>query len=94
MHAPENVASKRGIEKAGFIFKADVSLMDAEKVICKAEEHAEGEIIQQTFGFTPVEGSLASCWNCSNPYVKNKTACCCSAKGADCSVNEVTAIHT
>lgn len=94
MHAPENLASKRGIEKAGFVFKADVSLMDAQNVICKAEQPVEGDIIQKTFGFTPVEGSLATCWNCSSPYIKNKTECCCTAKGADCSAGEVAAMRS
>jgi len=90
LHAPENLASKRGIEKAGFIFRANVSFLDIENVIYKAEEQLEPELIHQTFGFTPVTGELATCWNCSSPYIKNKTECCCTIKGSDCSGNKVS----
>jgi hypothetical protein len=87
MHAPENKASESGIRKAGFSFRGHISLINGNEVIInhKGSSRELSDIVE-SFGFSQSNENQASCWNCSSPYVKNKTAeCCCLEDNIACS---------
>ena len=85
MHAPENRASRSGIEKAGFTLAGDVSLFGSSVIFGpKGNVRDFGELVVE-IGFNPSNLEQAKCWKCSSPYIKNQTtACCCEAEDQDC----------
>lgn len=86
IHAPENRSSLRGILKAGFRNTGTLYLNDALQPSFQPNlvSATEKNIIAQ-MGFELSEEPAASCWNCSSPFVKNKTAsCCCAEAGSAC----------
>ena len=86
MHAPENKASQRGIQKAGFQLIGKVSVVNGSEVIFDPERKSlELREVLETFGFTASSGQQASCWNCSSPFLKNrKLECCCLTANKEC----------
>ncbi|WP_247235586.1 hypothetical protein [Telluribacter sp. SYSU D00476] len=89
MHAPENTASERGILKAGFTLTGQVSVINGSEVLFTTESQSQplAEVLN-TFGFQKSEEQPASCWNCSSPYLKNRTpSCCCAPKNKECTRN-------
>lgn len=89
MHAPENTASQRGIQKAGFQLIGKVSVVNGNEVIFDPEGNSlELHEVLETFGFTTSEEQQASCWNCSSPFLKNRRQeCCCSTADKECTRN-------
>ena len=92
MHAPENEASLRGIQKAGFRLMGKVSVINGYELIFTPDR---GMLplngILDTFGFKKSEEIPASCWNCSSPYLKKRQVdCCCVAKNTACTRNVYT----
>ncbi len=93
IHAPENKASLRGIVKAGFRYTGDLYLNDTLQPGFKpvAVNAAEQMMIAE-MGFQLSDMPAPSCWNCSSPYMKNKTAgCCCGSAGNKCTGSLVLA---
>lgn len=86
MHAPENGASAKGIEKAGFKFVSAVSVENETKVAIQRRRGSEKiDLVEDIFNFKISEKEPASCWNCSSPYIKNrKRECCCTRNGKTC----------
>ena len=89
MHAPENTASERGIGKAGFTLTGQVSVINGSEVIFTTGSQAQLlEEVLNTFGFLKSDEEPSSCWNCSSPYLKNRTpSCCCAPKDKECTRN-------
>ena len=86
MHAPENTASEIGIRKAGFELVSQVSVVEGGEVILKSS-HPSFEL-QELMEYGDFINSLreqASCWNCSSPFLKNRSEkCCCAEKDLKC----------
>jgi hypothetical protein len=86
IHAPENRSSLRGILKAGFRNSGVLYLNQALRPTFRpnSASAAEKKLIKE-MGFGLSEQPAASCWNCSSPFIKNKTAsCCCAEVGSAC----------
>ncbi|ULQ55878.1 GNAT family N-acetyltransferase [Flavihumibacter rivuli] len=85
-HAPENNASLRGITKAGFQFAGTLYRNKMGRVVIRENEanlHLLPSLYQM--GIYRSAADAASCWQCSSPYVKNRTGeCCCTEKGQSC----------
>ncbi len=86
IHAPENTSSLRGILKAGFrnsgiVYLNDVLHPSFQPISVSA---VEKRLIKE-MGFRISEQRAATCWNCSSPFIKNKTeSCCCAEAGNHC----------
>ncbi len=80
LHAPENHASKKGIEKAGFRFAGQVSVANLDMVFTDSQENDAHDL-----GFISSDQEQASCWMCASPYLSHKkTSCCCSSQERIC----------
>lgn len=89
IHAPENIASRRGIQKAGFRFVGDVSVVNGNEVIFDPTGHSRAlyEVLE-TFEFIMSPEPQASCWNCSSPFLKKRNPkCCCLPAKKECTRN-------
>lgn len=93
IHAPENKASLRGIQKAGF---EPVGRLYTDGGTTLIEHTATAEIYQSALAYMDIIVSpapAASCWNCSSPFLKKRTpACCCEAAEQECSHNNLPAL--
>lgn len=86
LHAPENTASEIGIRKAGFELVSQVSVVDGREVILQAA-HPSLELLEfMEYGeFINSLREQASCWNCSSPFLRNRSEnCCCAEKSREC----------
>ncbi|WP_461094483.1 GNAT family N-acetyltransferase [Spirosoma gilvum] len=92
MHAPENEASLRGIQKAGFRLMGQVSVINGCELIFTPDRILLPlNDVLDTFGFKKSEAMPASCWNCSSPYLKKRQVdCCCVSKNKTCTRNIYT----
>ena len=86
MHAPENTASEIGIRKAGFELVSQVSVVEGGEVILNsANPSTELQVLMEYGDFINSLREQASCWNCSSPFLKNRSEkCCCSEKKVEC----------
>ncbi|HYH16560.1 MAG TPA: GNAT family N-acetyltransferase, partial [Flavisolibacter sp.] len=86
IHAPENHASRQGIIKAGFEYVGQLYLNEVDNAAIQVADAAEMyEPYLDYMGLAVSYQSAASCWNCSSPYLKNKSAaCCCAPTGEVC----------
>ncbi len=86
IHAPENNASLKGIQKAGFEYvgklyldkdnNATIEYNDTSLAFQEELEYMDIHLSAQT---------ASSCWNCSSPYLKkSRPDCCCSTAGEAC----------
>ncbi len=86
IHAPENKASLKGIQKAGFEYVGKLYLDEDDKATIEYNKPAFN--FQEELEYMDITLSAqtaSSCWNCSSPYLKNRsTVCCCSTAGDVC----------
>ena len=82
IHAPENLSSLKGIIKAGFQF---VGAVYANNETATIENNSTSRSLESLLNEMDVfisEQPPASCWNCSSPYLKKRSAsCCCRPSG-------------
>ena len=86
IHAPENKSSLSGIIKAGFEYVG--------RLYTNAKGFASIENTNTANDYRPLlelmditlsSETVASCWNCSSPFLKKREAdCCCSKEGNEC----------
>jgi GNAT superfamily N-acetyltransferase len=94
IHAPENNASLKGIQKAGFQYVGKLyvnqdGIATIENTTASNNYH---ELLEQMDISLSMEAP-ASCWNCSSPYLKKReAACCCAASANICIGNNLLAI--
>ena len=94
IHAPENNASLKGIQKGGFEYVGKLYLNDSGKAAIEASEAVSAfreELDYMDISLT--EQAASSCWNCSSPYLKKRSdVCCCSTAGNECIGNSMPAM--
>jgi RimJ/RimL family protein N-acetyltransferase len=94
IHAPENHASLKGIQKAGFEYVGKLYL--DKKNNATIESNNTALTFQEELEYMDIslsEQTASSCWNCSSPYVKKRNAvCCCSTAGNECIGNSMLLI--
>jgi GNAT superfamily N-acetyltransferase len=94
IHAPENKASLKGIQKAGFQYVGKLyadhdGLATIESTITASYFQ---ELLEQ-MNISLSEEVPASCWNCSSPYLKKRQKeCCCAASANECVSNNLLAL--
>lgn len=86
VHAPENKASLKGIQKAGFVFVG--KLYTTKSHSASIEPHQNPPAFREELDFMgiAISGQMAaSCWNCSSPYLKKRMpVCCCLSNSKKC----------
>ncbi|MBK7122848.1 MAG: GNAT family N-acetyltransferase [Chitinophagaceae bacterium] len=91
IHAPENKASLKGIQNAGFEYVGKLYI-DGNN-IATIESNETALTFQEELEYMDIKlsGQIAnSCWNCSSPYLKKRfSACCCSTAGNECIGNNM-----
>ena len=88
IHAPENQSSLKGIIKAGFEFVGAVYVNSDTATIEDNVRSRSLEILLNEMEIFISEQPPASCWNCSSPYLKKRSAsCCCIPSGKACHGN-------
>ncbi len=91
IHAPENNASLKGIEKAGFEYVGKLYIDENDTTTIESNETAL--IFQEELEYMDIQLSgqtATSCWNCSSPYLKKRNVvCCCSTAGNECIGNNM-----
>jgi len=91
IHAPENQASLKGIEKAGFAYVGKLYLNEDDNATIEYNETAL--TFQEDLEYMDItlsEQKASSCWNCSSPYLKKRSpVCCCSTAGDECIGNSI-----
>lgn len=94
IHAPENNASLKGIQKAGFEYVGKLYLNEDNNATIEYNDTVLN--FQEELEYMDVTVSVqtaSSCWNCSSPYLKKRsTVCCCSAAGDECIGNSMLAM--
>jgi ribosomal protein S18 acetylase RimI-like enzyme len=85
IHAPENQASQRGIEKAGFryvgklFYSHNQTTIESTPVSISHTQHLD------YMNITISPERPVSCWNCSSPFLKKrKPYCCCHSESKTC----------
>lgn len=82
LHSPENVASQKGILKAGFQLITRVSVKNLDRVIVNNFDESND---LRVLGFDPSMEEQATCWMCSSPFLNHKkTECCCLSQEKNC----------
>ncbi len=91
IHAPENNASLKGIQKSGFEYVGKLYLNDDDNATIEYNETALAFQEELEYMDIALSGQTASsCWNCSSPYVKKRRPeCCCSTAGDECIGNSM-----
>lgn len=85
IHAPENEASLRGIQKAGFQFVGKLYNTGENTVIEATAGAFENREHLREMAIAISNDKPVSCWNCSSPYLKKrKSECCCASLGKIC----------
>ncbi|MBO9684378.1 MAG: N-acetyltransferase [Flavisolibacter sp.] len=93
IHAPENKASLKGIQKAGFNLVGQLYTSQGITTIeATKQSHAKRRQLDE-MNITVSAENPASCWNCSSPYLKKREAqCCCLPVKNDCIGNNLVAL--
>lgn len=94
IHAPENNASLKGITKAGFEYVGKLYVDGNGTTTIEASDTALSFQEQLEYMYITLSGQTAtSCWNCSSPYLKKRSAeCCCATVSAECIGNSMLAM--
>jgi GNAT superfamily N-acetyltransferase len=86
IHAPENFSSRRGISKAGFRYVGKLYTQIGQGALIEFPPSGPRYLdLLSQMGFNSSNDKGASCWNCSSPYLKNRTEdCCCFVTSDRC----------
>lgn len=86
IHAPENIASLKGINKVGFKYAGKL-YVDAYNT-ATIESTDLSLDLQYEIEYMKIKLSdeqASSCWNCSSPFLKKRSnECCCEKANNDC----------
>jgi GNAT superfamily N-acetyltransferase len=92
IHAPENTASLKGIQKAGFNLVGQLYTNHGVTTIEATKQSLSNRKILEEMNIAISAEDPASCWNCSSPYLKKRKAeCCCLPVKNDCIGNNMVA---
>jgi hypothetical protein len=92
LHSPENIASQKGIRKAGFQFISEVSVKNLDQVIVSNHQFQYSDDLKN-MGFNSSDEDQATCWTCSSPYLDHKrTECCCSSSARQCNEKQFRSV--
>jgi GNAT superfamily N-acetyltransferase len=93
IHAPENTASLKGIQKAGFQYAGRLYTTGEKTMIEATEFSSENELLLSEMNISVSLEEAASCWNCSSPYIrKRKAECCCTTSSRLCIGNNLAVL--
>ena len=93
IHAPENRASLKGIQKAGFNFVGQLYTQQGTTSIEATERSLSAKETLEEMQIAISGEDPSSCWNCSSPYLKKRQAeCCCLPADDDCIGNNLVAL--
>lgn len=91
VHAPENNASLRGIQKAGFQYVGRLYNTGTQTTIETTTLSSEYKEILDEMDIEVASYEPVSCWNCSSPFLKKRhSACCCAVQSRPCVVNNLS----
>lgn len=91
IHAPENSASLRGIQKAGFQYVGRLYNKGTQTIIEATESAVENKQFIEDMDIQIKADEPVSCWNCSSPYLKKRSdTCCCATHSKPCVGNNLT----
>jgi ribosomal protein S18 acetylase RimI-like enzyme len=94
IHAPENTASLRGIQKAGFEYVGRIYSNNGKATIEATTKAIAARNELEKMQISISKDQPASCWNCSSPYLKKrKDECCCFTVNSDCIGNNLQALR-
>jgi GNAT superfamily N-acetyltransferase len=92
IHAPENKASLKGIQKAGFEYVGKIYSNSGTPTIEATANSLSMTKLFEEMDITISKEEAVSCWNCSSPYLKKrKRECCCQPAMAHCIGNNLEA---
>jgi GNAT superfamily N-acetyltransferase len=91
IHAPENVASLKGIRKVGFKYVGKLYIDTRNTATIESNETSSGLLHELEYmNITLSDKQASSCWNCSSPYLKKRSnTCCCAATENECVGNRL-----
>jgi GNAT superfamily N-acetyltransferase len=93
IHAPENEASLRGIQKVGFRYVGKLYNTGKKPIIERTVLSNEYEGLLNEMDIEISSDEPVSCWNCSSPYLKKRVdVCCCSSTGKFCVASNLSAL--
>jgi GNAT superfamily N-acetyltransferase len=93
IHAPENNASLRGIEKAGFQYVGKLYNTGTRTKIEATASASENKEFLDEMDIEIANCEPASCWNCSSPFLKKRnSACCCAVHSKPCVGNNLAVL--
>lgn len=85
IHAPENIASRNGIVKAGFEYVGQLHIGQSQQLEFMEDAGRIGSVAADALGLPKQNASNISCWNCSSPFVKKRqSVCCCATQNKVC----------
>jgi RimJ/RimL family protein N-acetyltransferase len=91
IHAPENTASLKGIQKAGFEYVGTLYLNEDNQAAIEYNKTSltfREELEHMDITLSAQKAS--TCWNCSSPYLKKyNPECCCSMVGEECTGSRI-----
>lgn len=93
VHAPENTSSLKGITKAGFRYVGKLYSTEGSVAIENTTLSRSNHDLLKEMDISVSEKTLASCWNCSSPYLKKRMhGCCCAASQNECIGNNLLSL--
>lgn len=93
IHAPENNASLRGIEKAGFQYVGKLYNTGSRTTIETTVSSVQNKESLDEMDIEIAGNEPVSCWNCTSPFLKKRdSACCCRPRSKSCVGNNLSVL--